>query len=76
MSRGIVVICPGERFGYNFAHDEFSKPIYSDVEVIRKNILEKKDLFKRGWNYQKIDLDETFPSHIYKNKKLFKEWIV
>ena len=59
-----------------FAHDEFSNPIYSDVEVIRKNILEKKDLFKRGWNYQKIELDETFPSHIYKNKKLFKEWIV
>ena len=59
-----------------FAHNEFSKPIYSDVEVIRRNILEKKDLFKRGWNYQKIELDETFPSHIYKNKKLFKEWIV
>ena len=48
---------------------------YTTIVRIEDKI-EKKDLFNRGWNYQKIELDETFPSHIYKNKKHFKEWIV
>ena len=27
-------------------------------------------------NYKKIDIDETFPEYIIKNKEMFKDWII
>lgn len=59
-----------------FAHKEFSSQEYSDVETIRKKIIQKRDLFKRGWKYKKVQLDETFPTYIYKNRKKLKDWII
>ena len=59
-----------------FAHKEFSYPEYSDLNVIKENISKKRDLFKRGWFYQKVELDESFPNYIFSNQELLKEWIV
>ena len=59
-----------------FAHTEFSSPIYSDVDVIKDNIKKKRDLFKRDKLYNKIDLDNSFPEYILRNKKKFKNWIL
>ena len=59
-----------------FAHKEFSSNEYSDVKIIKKNIIEKRDLFKRGWTYEKVQLDETFPRYINQNKTLLKDWII
>ena len=60
----------------SFAHQEFSSAEYSDEAIIKKNILEHKDLFKRNFKYQKVELDSTFPKFILKNKELFQEWIL
>lgn len=59
-----------------FAHKEFSSHEYSDVETIRKRMNQKRDLFKRGWEYEKVQLDETFPKYIYKNREILKDWII
>ena len=58
-----------------FAHTEVAGDEYSSISVIEKNILEKKDLFKRGQIYEKIELNKTFPRYILENTKLLKEWI-
>ena len=58
-----------------FAHDEFSKDEYSNIKVIKKNIFEKKDLFKRNHTYETIKLDKSFPKYVIENRKELSEWI-
>ena len=51
-----------------FAHENFAGDEYSNIDVIKKNILEKKDLFKRNNLYETIKLDKSFPKYIIENK--------
>ena len=60
----------------SFAHVEFKSDKYSNIDVIRKNIDEKRDLFKRDRFYKKVDLDKSFPDFIIKNKSSLSEWIL
>ena len=59
-----------------FAHDEFSGDEYSNIEVIRKKIQKKEDLFGRGHFFKKIDENEygILPDLILKNKDTFKNY--
>ena len=59
-----------------FAHTEFSKPEYSDVNIIKENIQQNRDLFKRNLTYKKVALDNTFPKYILENKKELNYWIL
>ncbi len=59
-----------------FAHTEFADLKYSDVSIIEKNINEKRDLFKRNRFYNQVELDNTFPEYILKNKNLLKDWLI
>jgi beta-1,4-mannosyl-glycoprotein beta-1,4-N-acetylglucosaminyltransferase len=59
-----------------FAHTEFSDTKYSSIEVIKKKIENKIDLFERGHNYQVLILDSKFPDFILKNKEKFKDYII
>ena len=59
-----------------FAHSEYSGSEYSDVSIIKKNIDEQSDLFRRGWKYQKVKIDSSFPNYIYNNQISLKEWII
>ena len=59
-----------------FAHTEFAKPEYSNLEIIKKNIEEKKDLFKRNHEYKRVDLDNTYPKYILNNKEKLNYWIL
>ena len=59
-----------------FAHEEFSSSKFSNLKVIKKNIVNKKDLFRRDWTYDEVSLDKSFPKYILKNKKKFKNWIL
>ena len=47
-----------------FAHSEFSEKKFSDVETIRSKIKKKIDLFDRGHQYKKVELDSTFPKYL------------
>ena len=57
-----------------FAHTEFSKNQYSDINIIKKNIEEHKDLFGRNITYTKVNMDNSFPEYILKNKNNLKRW--
>ena len=46
------------------------------INVIKNNIEKKRDLFKRNKFYNKIDLDNSFPEYILRNKRKFKNWIL
>ena len=58
-----------------FAHEEYNKDKYTQIEVIKKNIQEMRDLFNRGYKYNKVQLDNTFPEYILNNKNKFYKWI-
>jgi len=57
-----------------FAHEEYAESEYSNIDIIRKNIQQHKDLFKRNLTYQKVDLDITFPKYILENKQKLSYW--
>ena len=61
-----------------------AKPIFVDVKkdqsIDEKKIEEKikshEDIFNRGFNYKKVEIDHTFPKYIVDNKEKLKEWII
>ena len=59
-----------------FAHSEFSDKKFSDVEIIRSKIEKKVDLFDRGHQYKKVELDNTFPKYLVSNYEKYKPFIL
>ena len=60
----------------SFAHGEFNKEIYANIENIESKISEEKDIFNRDIIYKKIQIDNSFPKYIVDNKEKLKEWII
>ena len=60
----------------SFAHGEFNKEIYANIENIERKISEEKDIFNRDIIYKKIQIDNSFPKYIVDNKEKLKEWII
>ena len=60
----------------SFAHDEFATHEYSNVEMIKKNIEQKKDLFNRGHKLERVEVDETYPDYIIQKKAELGEFII
>ena len=60
----------------SFAHDEYNKNEFLEIENIEKKIISGNDLFNRNQNYKTVDLDDTFPKYILDNKKKYNEWII
>ena len=58
-----------------FAHTEYSKDKFTSVDMIKNNIKDMKDLFNRGYQYYKVQLDKTFPDYVLKNQDKFYKWI-
>ena len=58
-----------------FAHEEYEGEEFSNIEVIKKKVKERKDLFNRGWVFDKVNLDSSFPDYIFKNQEKFKDFI-
>ena len=59
-----------------FAHTEYSDDEFSSTDTIRKNIENRKDLFNRGYEYEKVKLDESFPKYLLDNKEIYKDYIL
>ena len=59
-----------------FAHSEFAIKEYSDIDLIKKKIDKRIDLFGRGHNYLAKSLDENFPEYLKKNKEKYFNWII
>ena len=60
----------------SFAHEEYNNDYFKNFERINHSIDNNIDLLNRGFNYKKIDFDESFPKYILDNKKKFKKWIL
>ena len=50
------------------------------IYLVKKNILKKieqgRDIFDRGYQIKKIEIDNTYPEYIYNNQVSLKNWIV
>ena len=60
----------------SYSHQEFNKEEFTNTDMIKKRISSGEDLFQRKIEYKKVDIDESFPEYIYKNKDMFKNWIL
>mgnify|MGYP001361819045 CR=1 FL=1 len=60
----------------SYSHGEFNKSEITDEKNIEKKIANGEDIFERGYELKKINIDETFPDYILKNKLYFKDWII
>jgi len=60
----------------SFSHGEFNISDFTDEKKIEEKIKLRKDIFNRGFNYRKVEIDHTFPKYIFDNKEKLKEWII
>ena len=60
----------------SFAHSEYNKPEYTDIETIRKKIESKKDLFGRNFQFKKITENKDLPKYINENQKKFLKFLI
>ena len=58
-----------------FAHTEYDKDKFTNIGAIKNNINEMRDLFNKGYQYYKVQLDNTFPDYILNNQNKFYKWI-
>ena len=59
----------------SFSHGEFNQEDLN-IKIIEKKILENEDIFGRGNKLQKIDIDNSYPTYITKNKDKLSDWII
>ncbi len=60
----------------SFAHGEFNKANIINEENIRNKIEKGQDIFDRGHNLKKVEIDSSFPEFINKNREKLKKWII
>ena len=60
----------------SFAHGEFNQSSIINLENIYSKIQKGQDIFDRGYNLKKVELDSTFPDYILKNREKLKKWII
>ena len=60
----------------SFAHQEFNKENFTDVNKIEKKIVNMSDIFGRDYIYKRVELDESFPKYILDNQEKYREWLI
>ena len=60
----------------SYSHGEFNTEENVNINKISQKIKNSIDIFNRGYQLKKIDIDSSFPEYVYKNKKLLKDWII
>ena len=59
----------------SYAHGELNIDKFKDTSYIKERISNFKDIFSDG-PLKKVEIDETFPEYILKNKMKFEEFII
>ena len=59
-----------------FAQGEFNTIDITNEESIKSKIEKGQDIFERGFNLKKIEIDSSFPRFIIQNKDKLKKWII
>ena len=85
--RNLQIINGGWHFSYlqtpeqiinkikSFSHGEYNNNTISK-KVIEEKILKNEDIFSRGFSLKKVEIDDSFPEFIQKNKQKFLEWTI
>jgi len=60
----------------SYSHGEFNTKDNVDIKKINEKIKNNIDVFNRGFSLKKVNIDETFPDYIIKNRNLLKDWII
>ena len=60
----------------SFSHGEFHQNQFIDEKKIKEKIANNEDVFGRGFDLKKINIDERYPSFIRKNESMLKNWIL
>ena len=60
----------------SFAHQEFNKEEFTNLEIIKSRIKENKDVLGRNQQYLKVSIDNTFPKYLCDNIKKFDKHIL
>ena len=60
----------------SFAHDEYNKTNFIDLNKIKHSIAKGEDLFNRNQKYCKIELNNSFPKYIFNNLNKYQDWII
>ena len=60
----------------SFAHGEFNKSELINLKNIYSKIQNGQDIFDRGHNLKRVELDLTFPNYILENKEKYKKWLI
>ena len=60
----------------SFSHGEFNTDNIVNEEKIKEKISQGVDIFNRGFQLNKIEIDSRFPNFILKNKDKLSDWIV
>ena len=60
----------------SYSHGEFNKDIFVDEKKISKRIANNQDIFDRGFNLKKVDIDEDYPEYILKNLSNLRDWVI
>ena len=48
----------------------------SNINIIKKKIEERVDLFERGHKYEKVSINQSFPDYIVSNHEKYKLYIL
>ena len=59
----------------SFSHGEFNQEGLN-TKIIEKKILENEDIFGRENKLERIDVDNSYPTYITKNKDKLSDWII
>ena len=59
----------------SFAHSEYNKEEYKNLENIESCIKNGTDLYNRKLNFEKILITKEFPSYLSENKDKYANWI-
>ncbi len=59
----------------SYSHGEFNLKENTDEDIIRQKIKDNVDIFNRGFELKKINIDKSYPNYIVNNQNKLKDWI-
>ena len=59
-----------------FAHSEYNKKKYKDINHIKNSVKQGKDLLGRNIEFFKTEINKDFPEFLRSNIKQYKKWII
>jgi len=59
----------------SYSHGEFNTQENVNEKNIEEKIKNNIDVFNRGFNLKKIEIDKRFPNFIVENKEKLSQWI-